>query len=101
MIEANFNVAFTNDEVNRKWLCQLLSDGVVAVKFTKKDGTDRTLMCIPGSSLTVRLEVLVHVGRGAGPADERVERAAARAEVRAEAALLLARRHLDLSLGEA
>ncbi len=45
MIEANFNVAFTNDEVNRKWLCQLLADGVVAVKFTKKDGTDRTLMC--------------------------------------------------------
>jgi hypothetical protein len=45
MIEANFNVAFTNDEVNRKWLGQLLSDGVVAVKFTKKDGTDRTLMC--------------------------------------------------------
>ena len=45
MIEANFNVAFTNDEVNRKWLNQLLADGVVAVKFTKKDGTDRTLMC--------------------------------------------------------
>ena len=45
MIEANFNVAFTNDEVNRKWLSQLLADGVVAVKFTKKDGTDRTLMC--------------------------------------------------------
>ena len=35
MIEANFNVAFTNDEVNRKWLGQLLSDGVVAVKFPK------------------------------------------------------------------
>ena len=31
MIETNFNVAFTNDEVNRRWLNQLLADGVVAV----------------------------------------------------------------------
>ena len=45
MIETNFNVAFTNDEVNRKWLGQLLSDGVVTVKFTKKDGTDRSMIC--------------------------------------------------------
>ena len=45
MIETSLNVGFTNDDVNRKWLSQLLADGVVAVKFTKKDGTDRTLMC--------------------------------------------------------
>ena len=51
MIEANFNVAFTNDEVNRKWLNQLLSDGVVAVKFTKKDGTDRSMVCTLSSKV--------------------------------------------------
>ena len=51
MIEANFNVAFTNDEVNRKWLGQLLSDGVVAVKFTKKDGTDRSMICTLSSKV--------------------------------------------------
>ena len=45
MIETNFNVAFTNDEVNRRWLNQLLSDGIVTVKFTKKDGTDRSMVC--------------------------------------------------------
>ena len=45
MIETSLNVAFTNDEVNRKWLKQLLADGVVTVKFTKKDGTDRSMVC--------------------------------------------------------
>jgi hypothetical protein len=45
MIETNLNVAFTNDDVNRKWLNQLLSDGIVTVKFTKKDGTDRSMVC--------------------------------------------------------
>ena len=51
MIEANFNVAFTNDEVNRRWLSQLLADGVVAVKFTKKDGTDRSMICTLSSKV--------------------------------------------------
>ena len=45
MIETNLNVGFTNDEVNRKWMNQLLSDGIVTVKFTKKDGTDRSMIC--------------------------------------------------------
>jgi len=45
MIETNLNVGFTNDEVNRKWMNQLLSDGIVTVKFTKKDGTDRSMVC--------------------------------------------------------
>lgn len=51
MIETNLNVAFTNDEVNRKWLSQLLADGVVAVKFTKKDGTDRSMVCTLSSKV--------------------------------------------------
>ena len=51
MIETSLNVAFTNDEVNRKWLSQLLADGVVAVKFTKKDGTDRSMVCTLSSKV--------------------------------------------------
>ncbi len=45
MIETNLNVGFTNDEVNRKWLNQLLSDGIVTVKFTgfAKDGQGKLI----------------------------------------------------------
>lgn len=51
MIESTLNVAFTNDEVNRKWLLQLLSDGIISVKFTKKDGTDRSMVCTLSSKV--------------------------------------------------
>jgi hypothetical protein len=37
-----FNV---NDSVEREWLNSVLQEGVVSVKFTKKDGSERILKC--------------------------------------------------------
>jgi hypothetical protein len=37
-----FNI---NDSVEKEWLNSLLQEGIVTVKFTKKDGSERTLKC--------------------------------------------------------
>jgi hypothetical protein len=45
MIEMDFKHAFVNTDEHREWLTCLLHDGVVAVHFTKKDGTEREMAC--------------------------------------------------------
>lgn len=45
MIETKFKNVFADNEEGRAWLRNLLSEGVVGVIFTKKDGTEREMNC--------------------------------------------------------
>lgn len=49
--------AFKFDDEGKVWLKELLRDGIVEIKFTKKDGTERVMNCTLNESIVPIKEV--------------------------------------------
>ena len=56
-----------NDEVGREWLRELLSESVVKVTFTKKDGSERVMSCTLSENLIPKAPI--HVTNTNNPID--------------------------------